>query len=62
MIEAHFKVLKSGCRIEQLQLETRERLEPALVFYMIIAWRVPHSDLMLGRDRLANALRRGVRR
>ncbi|MCP4737060.1 MAG: IS4 family transposase, partial [Bosea sp.] len=39
-IEVYFKVLKSGCRIEQLQLETRERLEPALAFYMIIAWRV----------------------
>jgi len=32
-IEVYFKVLKSGCRIEQLQLETRERLEPALAFY-----------------------------
>ena len=48
-IEVYFKVLKSGCRIEQLQLETRERLEPALVFYMIIAWRVLYLT-MLGRD------------
>ncbi|MCU0834680.1 MAG: transposase [Chromatiaceae bacterium] len=37
-IEVYFKVLKSGCRVEQLQLETRERLEPALAFYLIIAW------------------------
>jgi len=48
-IEVYFKVLKSGCRVEQLQLETRERLEPALAFYMIIAWRVLFLT-MLGRD------------
>lgn len=39
-IEVYFKILKSGCRIEELQLEKRERLEPALAFYMIIAWRI----------------------
>ncbi len=44
----YFKVLKSGCRVEQLQLEKRERLEPALAFYMIIAWRVLYLT-MLGR-------------
>lgn len=48
-VEVYFKVLKSGCRVEQLQLETRERLEPALAFYMIIAWRVLYLT-MLGRD------------
>jgi hypothetical protein len=48
-IEVYFKVLKSGCRVEQLQLEKRERLEPALAFYMIIAWRVLYLT-MLGRD------------
>ena len=48
-IEVYFKVLKSGCRVEQLQLEKRERLEPALAFYMIIAWRVLFLT-MLGRD------------
>jgi hypothetical protein len=47
-IEVYFKVLKSGCRVEQLQLEKRERLEPALAFYMIIAWRVLYLT-MLGR-------------
>ncbi len=41
--------MKSGCRVEQLQLEKRERLEPALAFYMIIAWRVLFLT-MLGRD------------
>jgi hypothetical protein len=48
-VEVYFKVLKSGCRVEQLQLETRERLEPALAFYMIIAWRVLYLT-MLGRE------------
>ena len=48
-IEIFFRILKSGCRIEELQLETLERLEPALAFYMIIAWRVLFLT-MLGRE------------
>ena len=48
-IEIYFRILKSGCRIEELQLEKLERLEPALAFYMIIAWRVLFLT-MLGRD------------
>jgi hypothetical protein len=35
----HF-VLKSGCRIEDLQLETAERLRRALPCFSIIAWRL----------------------
>ena len=48
-IEVFFKILKSGCRIEELQLEKRARLEPAIVFYLIIAWRVLFLT-RLGRD------------
>jgi hypothetical protein len=48
-IEVFFRILKSGCRIEKLQLEKIERLEPALAFYMIIAWRVLFLT-MLGRE------------
>ena len=48
-IEIYFRILKSGCRIEELQLEKLERLEPALAFYMIIAWRVLFLTV-LGRD------------
>ena len=48
-IEVYFRILKSGCRIEKLQLETLERLEPALAFYMIVAWRVLFLT-MLGRE------------
>jgi hypothetical protein len=57
----YFKVLKSGCRIEQLQLETRERLQPALAFYMIIAWRVLFLT-MLGRECPETAVRHRLRR
>ncbi len=34
--------LKSGCRLEKLQLETAERLERALALYCIVAWRLLH--------------------
>jgi hypothetical protein len=47
-IEIYFRILKSGCRVEALQLETLDRLEPVLAFYMIIAWRVLYLT-MLGR-------------
>ena len=33
-------MLKSGCQIEQLQLETAHRLEMALATYAIVAWRL----------------------
>jgi hypothetical protein len=48
-IEIYFRVLKSGCKIEELQLEKLQRLEPALALYMIIAWRVLYLT-MIGRD------------
>jgi len=35
----HF-VLKSGCRVEQLQLETASRLQKAISTYSIVAWRL----------------------
>jgi hypothetical protein len=47
-IEVYFRILKSGCKVEQLQLQTRDRLEVALAFYMIIAWRVLYL-VMLAR-------------
>ncbi len=39
-IEMFFDVLKVGCRVENLQLDTKERLEKALAMYMIVAWRI----------------------
>ena len=48
-IEVYFRVLKGGCRVEQLQLEATERLEACLAMYLIVAWRVLYV-LMLGRE------------
>ena len=39
-IELLFKILKSGCRIEELQLETGARLRRCLAVYSVVAWRV----------------------
>lgn len=47
-VEIYFHVLKNGCQINRLHLETEERLLPCLALYMIIAWRVLFT-LMLGR-------------
>ncbi len=33
-------MLKTGCRVEALQLETRARLRNCLAFYKIIAWQL----------------------
>jgi hypothetical protein len=40
MIEVYFRVLKTGCRVEEIQLETLSRVKNCLAFYKIIAWRV----------------------
>ncbi len=39
-IEVLHKVLKSGCQIEQRQLETAQRLERVLSVDLVVAWRV----------------------
>ncbi|MFZ1829397.1 MAG: IS4 family transposase, partial [Candidatus Competibacteraceae bacterium] len=49
LIEIFFRIWKSGCRVEALQLGTLERLERALVLYLIIAWRILHL-VTWGRD------------
>jgi transposase-like protein/transposase Tn5 family protein len=40
VIEIYFRMLKTGCRVEEIQLETKARLENCLALYNIIAWRV----------------------
>jgi len=40
LIERYHFVLKSGCGLEKLQLETAERLHQALATYSIVAWRL----------------------
>lgn len=39
-IEMYFKVLKSGCQIEQRQLEAAHRLKSCLAMDSVIAWRI----------------------
>lgn len=48
-IEVYFRVFKTGCGVEEIQLETSERLLPCLMFYKIIAWRVLYLT-HLGRE------------
>jgi hypothetical protein len=47
-IERFFDILKNGCRVEALQLSTRERLERALALFMVVAWRIARL-MHLGR-------------
>lgn len=46
-IEIFFKILKSGCMIEKLQL-TDKNFSACLSFYMIIAWRILYV-VIIGR-------------
>jgi hypothetical protein len=39
MIEVFFRVLKSGCRVEERQFEYMDRLLTCLALYVIVAWR-----------------------
>lgn len=39
-IEVYHKILKSGCRVEQTQLASTDRLLPFLALFAIIAWRI----------------------
>jgi Domain of unknown function (DUF4338)/Transposase DNA-binding/Transposase Tn5 dimerisation domain len=49
-IEVYHKTLKSGCRIEDRQLEEVDRLEVCLGLDMVVAWRVDYLK-MLGREK-----------
>jgi Transposase Tn5 dimerisation domain/Transposase DNA-binding len=40
MVELFFRVLKSGCRVEDRRFEALDRLLPCLAIYLIVAWRV----------------------
>ncbi|MEQ1905038.1 MAG: IS4 family transposase [Pirellulaceae bacterium] len=48
-IENFFKVLKSGCRVEERQFETLDRELNAIAVYLIAAWRI-HLLVHLGRE------------
>jgi hypothetical protein len=45
-IEVFFRVFKTGCQVEKIQLETLPRLKNCLAFYKIIAWRIMHLTYM----------------
>jgi hypothetical protein len=48
-IEIYFRILKSGCRVEDRQFEDADHYLPCLALYMVIAWRVMYV-MMLGRE------------
>ena len=48
-IEVFHRTLKSGCKIEQRQLGTADRLEACLAIDLVVAWRIFHLT-KLGRE------------
>lgn len=50
MIEVFFRVLKSGCRVEERRFEHIDRLLSCLAVYLIVAWRTLYV-CRLGRGR-----------
>ena len=48
-IEVYHRTLKSGCKIEQRQLGTAERIEACLAIDLVVAWRIFHLA-KLGRE------------
>jgi hypothetical protein len=48
-IEVYHRTLKSGCKIEERQLGSADRLEACLAIDMIVAWRIFHLT-KLGRE------------
>jgi Domain of unknown function (DUF4338)/Transposase DNA-binding/Transposase Tn5 dimerisation domain len=48
-IEVYHRTLKSGCRIEDRQLETADSLQACLALDMVVAWRIYHLT-MLSRE------------
>ena len=48
-IEDYFRVLKSGCKVEELQHHTAERLERAIAIKMVVGWRI-QLMMQLGRE------------
>ncbi|CAN0646392.1 hypothetical protein BCEP27_70178 [Burkholderia cepacia] len=47
-IDILFNVPKNDCQVEELQLDSIERLERALALFLVVAWRVTHL-MRLGR-------------
>jgi hypothetical protein len=45
-IELFFKVLKSGCKIEELRFQEASRLLACIAVYMVVAWRILYSTFI----------------
>jgi len=45
-IEVWHRILKSGCRIEERQLASGERLQRCLPLYSVIAWRIFYATML----------------
>ena len=45
-IEIFFKILKSGCKIEERELKTAERLKNMMAIFFILAWRLMYITNM----------------
>lgn len=48
-VELLHRVLKSGCKVEQIQQRFDFRIEPAIVLYLLVAWRLLYV-MRLGRE------------
>ena len=48
-IEDYFRILKSGCKVEELQHHSAERLERAIAIKMVVGWRI-QLMVRLGRE------------
>lgn len=48
-IEVYHRTLKSGCKIEERQLGSADRIEACLAIDMVVAWRIYHLT-KLGRE------------
>ena len=48
-IEDYFRMLKSGCKVEELQHHTAERLERAIAIKRLVGWRI-QLMVRLGRE------------
>ncbi|MFH1113813.1 MAG: IS4 family transposase [Pseudomonadota bacterium] len=48
-VEVYHRTLKSGCKIEERQLGSADRIETCLAVDMVVAWRIFHLT-MLGRE------------
>jgi hypothetical protein len=47
-IELFFKVFKSGCKVEERQLQTADRIKNLIAIFLVLSWRVMFT-MMLGR-------------